>query len=430
MDSTAANTTALCPSELGLRGIFELTKSDRNLSIIELVTVCPETCKLVLGLGNPDISGIGVRCPGSHIRLVLTSWFTQATIAYFIQIGASMVFGPFLYLVLLFWPWPTQKRLWLLYQEVLETLLKQNAAFTLPVGIAACIAISQYPTAFEVEFLSGVVVAQSYCLIGIAIPYFAVSAKLKGDKRSSHETPHMHTGWKSILHLGFKKHNCLFCRSDGVIPTALFFAGCFILPSICFSIPSLDRAYKDLLTELTLACNVLEEVFGKPNPHYSLALFISMWVKQTVTLVLIVFTLRKRLFERWRKQEGRQEKLWRKGLGICAGGYATCSLYWLLRSQQKRQKAIAHMGGESSDDLWGFGQIVALFLWVPLLLKILVRLYTSSFVQGYVVLTPLEKMQEVGFRLINPKASVEGVEISKDGGDSLPLSTLQRAITA
>jgi len=58
MASVGFNTTIWCPREPGLRGVFELAISDPSINITELVAACPETCKLVLGMGNPDITGI------------------------------------------------------------------------------------------------------------------------------------------------------------------------------------------------------------------------------------------------------------------------------------------------------------------------------------------------------------------------------------
>lgn len=57
-----------CPLEPGIKGIFELVKANPKLEITALVAACPDTCKLVLGLGNPDISGIGVMLPTATNR--------------------------------------------------------------------------------------------------------------------------------------------------------------------------------------------------------------------------------------------------------------------------------------------------------------------------------------------------------------------------
>jgi len=47
---------------------------------------------------------------------------------------------------------------------------------------------------------------------------------------------------------------------------------------------------------------------------------------------------------------------------------AIISLLYLMERGRNKFKAIA--GPDFQDDEWGFGQIVAVFLWIPLCLKI------------------------------------------------------------
>ena len=46
---------------------------------------------------------------------------------------------------------------------------------------------------------------------------------------------------------------------------------------------------------------------------------------------------------------------------------------WIFEMERTRNEMKAIIGAVSQDDQWGFGQIIAVFLWLPLCFKILLH---------------------------------------------------------
>ncbi|KAK0648210.1 hypothetical protein B0T16DRAFT_407865 [Cercophora newfieldiana] len=348
MDDVKTNMNMSCPTDLGVRVFLELVYSDPKFNITEFVIACPQTCKALLGLGNPDISGIGVN------------------IAYCIQIGASILFGPIAYLVLRCWPTRLDEMLWPLYQEVLDTLVKQNAAFTFPVGTAACIAFSWHsPTEFEVSFLLVIVLVQALCLLVVIVLCILVTTELEDSRGRTQGI-----SWVWLLRLVFRDHNCVFCRFVG--PVLIATNVCFLLPFAADSIVYTGRASEGVREELVLACNVLKELYGevtKAREREDTIKFGLIWVSEAVYLAAIPLIL---AAERSSRFLLRIPKPLAEICSVMITVYFSAVVVWYFTNSQKlRQQAMAMMDGESTDNDWGFGQIVAVFLWVPLLLKLL-----------------------------------------------------------
>jgi len=160
----------------------------------------------------------------------MQSNLSQVNTAYITQFTAPLLFSPIAFLVLFVSDRrkSLSLRVWLLYRELLYTLIDQNAAFTIPVGIAACISVSQCPTAFELNFLLFVVNLQFLCLISVLITLIWLPVT-SSDRNPTEKTPP--AGWLSAVVLThLDRDETAIHRS---VLTILVICGVMILPAAC-----------------------------------------------------------------------------------------------------------------------------------------------------------------------------------------------------
>lgn len=258
-----------------------------------------------------------------------------------------------------------------------QSFIDANAGFAIPVAVAAIVRIKQQHVPFyELAFLEPLLTMQFLSLLSISLAHAVVGSK--GSARSPARVTVMvvcclaefalymglvgslrtsETTWAAIQELGSA------CSSYGaVLPGFEYFEG--QLPTD--AVPDLPSPFPQFLN--TEGWKKGLAIFG-----LSLAGIAGLAVLAAIVLVLGLLIVEER------------EPV---TVGLLSLGLSIGSLYCAVQMSRKRDAMRIISGGEFQDNEWGFGQVIAIFLWVPLLLHAL-NLTISEFVHLQDVLTYL-----------------------------------------
>jgi len=347
-----------------------LDKGDRYLlNVTTTIASCPSICSLAWGNGNPDLSGIGVN------------------VSYIMQAILALLCGPILAVIYFFrnglrLDERTQDRL----SEILNTFVDISAAFNIPVAIAAVIRLHQYAPFFEQYFMLFLVCMQlcSFVAVVCVVPLF--------------EKRHCKGVQKIALYLGIQATLLLVtyilqikiisrwvtvneligsCKSyRQVVPFFVIFQEqvkvVLLISRLCLaeislflsksSKPTLYQLFKWLMVAIIAIPILLGILFGF---KVSRRLLLGKTQKRTRGFVVIIAGL---------NNLTAYCAIIISDLPLTAFIMVLMTvlilgLLWLLQTMRRGLKETSM--GNFQDDYWGLGQIIAVFLWVPLCLQII-----------------------------------------------------------
>jgi hypothetical protein len=234
-----------------------------------------------------------------------------------------------------------------------------NAGFTIPVAIAAIVRIRGAPF-YEIAFLESLLTMQFLSLLSVSLAQGVVVRQSKSKRRPFERVvvtavcclaefalymgvvgrlrTTSRTTWAAVQELGTA------CSSYGsVLPGFDYFRG--QLPTD--ALPNLPAPFPEFLN--TDGWRRGLTIFG-----LSLAGLAGL-----VVLGAILFLL-------WKLIIDEREPF---TVGLLSLGLSIGSLYCAVQMSRKRDAMKSISGDDFEDNEWGFGQVIAIFLWVPLLLQ-------------------------------------------------------------
>jgi hypothetical protein len=281
--------------------------------------------------------------------------------SYILQVALSILFGPLFVIAFGLRKKLEKFRITKDAQEYLQqaqkSFLDVSAQFSIPVAVAAVVRLYQSPPFFEIAFLQSLTTMQFLGLLSTAIASAVTLPK-----------GHKHKDKRRIL----------------VISLYIMVDFGFFMGMVGFL--RTTKSSWVTIQELSNACKGYESIspgFNYPQPHniglsnltfkeYNdskkgwiiwglvLAGFAALVIAWYIIIgIYFIFKSRHPGF-----------------LGPIVLGLSCGVIYEMSQLQRKRQIMKAVTGTDFVDNQWGFGQVIAIFLWVPLLIQVLY--YTCS----------------------------------------------------
>jgi hypothetical protein len=296
--------------------------------VTDLIERCPQTCALAWGSGNPDLSGVGV------------FW------SYTMQFALCIVYGPGYPILHKY----TDKHGWPTLSSLIVVAFITNSLFAAPIAIASISHLNGHPALFDVNFLYYLNIME--CLAGMTLWNTMARGYVDEDEKSSFR-----------INLGLSLHGGLFlgtmgCLWDnaGLNPTTRAFvdacghAGQAIPAPPMVNPPWPPGTQKPVQNVLIIVFSILGLVGAYLVVHYARKISYAWcpdkhYLKASVALRTLAST-------------------------ALVGGMAYCYAKMYISRQQ-----LAHLSREDfQDNTWGFGQVVALLVWLPLIVEMLIPL--------------------------------------------------------
>ncbi|KAF2093111.1 hypothetical protein NA57DRAFT_81791 [Rhizodiscina lignyota] len=308
------------------------TANATNQSVTGIVQKCPDVCALTWGVGNPDLSGIGV------------------LIAYISQTVLTLLFGPILLSGVII-----AKRLLRPDDEFKTTCDLQSqfhaisGLFSLPVTVAAIVRVHQGATLFELSFMQSLLLTQ---ILG-SLSDFSTMTGVLGTMTGLKECAR---GKKKFVEItkgdewagrGVKRLLLLLTQitlysvfltpfsisEDSLTSYKEYFKACpkysSLSPVLIFSSDADSPFWNYLITICLVLVGALFIGYG------------ACWLIVLDPLIAIAISL-----------------------GLCGG-----VVFYTINMYKKRLLLRTLVGPQDQDNEWGFGQVVPFFLWLPLLVR-------------------------------------------------------------
>ncbi|KDR77333.1 hypothetical protein GALMADRAFT_442853 [Galerina marginata CBS 339.88] len=308
-----------------------------ELNITTTVNSCPGICTLAWGTGNPDLSGIG------------------ANVSYILQAVLTCIFGPLFCLVYGFRKrWNFSEKTNEILEMLQDAFLDVSAQFSIPVAVAAVIRFRQHAPFYEIAFLRSLTTMQFLSLLSTTVTSGIFNE-----------------------------------RKDALRITVLVFYGLLEFGFYMGLIGGLRTSKQswETLTELSEACKAYNHILPwfayipPPSlhlPHITAKQYFNPFSKQGagfaaiifgfivagVIALLIAIAILGGLAAILISQEV-------KILGPISLAFTIGMLVEVVQMEHTRDVMRAVTGPEFQDNQWGFGQVIALFLWAPLGIQII-----------------------------------------------------------
>lgn len=309
-----------------------------QLNITSFAAACPQVCTLAWGTGNPDLSGIG------------------ANISYILQAILTVVFGPvFCYVYSHRERWQFSEKTNKSLQSLQEAFLDGSAQFGIPVAVAAVVRFRQHAPFYELTFLRSLTTMQFLSLLASCVTagIFEGEDGQPDGKRIS-----------LLIVYGLLNFGLYMGLIGGLVTSQASWQTLFDLGQACQAysqllpwikhIPSPGVNLPKLVTKSDFS------IFGKKRWKFGLTI-LGLIFAGIAALIIVGFVL----YWLGRLLTSRSEKY----LGIISLGLAVGTLVEVVQMERTRNIMKAVTGAEFQDNQWGFGQIISLFLWVPLFLQ-------------------------------------------------------------
>ncbi|TFK67424.1 hypothetical protein BDN72DRAFT_859158 [Pluteus cervinus] len=328
-----------------------------DTNITELVQSCQSICNLVWGTGNPDLSGIG------------------ANISYILQFVLIIIFGPIFLLVYgmrdrlgdyLNKRWGVDKEkivVWVAeFVQLQDTFTDASAQFTISVSVAMIVRIKQGAPLYEITFLHALTSMQFLGLLSVLVAS-AATAKEKTGRRAALLILY------GLVDFGFYMGLVGFLRTSKAswshiqeLGTACEGYGT-ILPGFTYAksanFPNMSVNWKSDFNPHHFAHNL--EIMG----------IVVGFILAGALGVCLTALICKGLYEVFRAAN----TAW---LGFISFGFTPGVLFFLVEMERTRSVMRSLTGSEFQDNQWGFGQVVSLFLWIPLVIQIFFVRYRGA----------------------------------------------------
>ncbi|KAF9482993.1 hypothetical protein BDN70DRAFT_375182 [Pholiota conissans] len=296
-----------------------------ELNITAFAKSCPNVCTLAWGIGNPDLSGIGTN------------------ISYILQAALTILFGPLFCLAYAIYK-PDSER----WEKLQNQFHDISAQFTIPVAVAAIVRYHQHASFYEIDFLHSLLTMQFFSLLSSSVVAGVFAER------------------KSITRI-------IVLVIYGLLDFALYMV---LVGDLITSQPRWQT-----LNDLGEACSAYNHIFPwiqhipTPNvlPHITAKQFFKPFNKTAWKFGLILFgfivagiiglvlavVILGMLFKALTSKDARF-------LGLISLGLSVGMLVEVVQMERTRNIMEEVTGLEFLDNEWGFGQIISLFLWVPL----------------------------------------------------------------
>ncbi|TFK67435.1 hypothetical protein BDN72DRAFT_843032 [Pluteus cervinus] len=277
-----------------------------RVNLTRFVRDCPEVCSIAWGTGNPDLSGMGV------------------TISYMVQITFILLFC-LLFALLNFksrWILPPQvvKRI----EKLHNTFLDTTGIFAISSSVSALVYTLNTPSIFDITFLHPFLMMQSIGLIVTVLVNWILVPQKKVHRR--------------------------------MIRFVFYCVGWCLFPGLSFSLYAPPMSWNSI-NRLGQHCHGYAQLlphWGKPSTDDTLK-FVRYYAA-AACLFILPYTS---------SLEGQSTSSQPPSVVIVVVALAFEMLHY-LREMETQQSRLRLLTGIENQD-WGFGQIVALFIWTPLI---------------------------------------------------------------
>ncbi|ERF77026.1 hypothetical protein EPUS_07932 [Endocarpon pusillum Z07020] len=289
-----------------------------RLNITVEVQNCQNLCLLTYGVGNPDLSGIGMMS------------------AYTIQIILTVLIGPAYRLLYLAWTPPSKPTETVTFRSFVKELERVQTAFSaangffvLACAVSSIVRLHQNPAIFEIAEMQAMaflqvnsILVMFFCLIrsmprrtARVLLYTVVFAFVLAVLSMSHLNGGRRTNWR------LASDGCAQESTDYDVITPILYppwavAVIAVVGTVGFWLQSLKRKFQ-----------------RRPSHQVLFQILMSLWV-------LLI--------------------------GLMIAGMVT----GLVMMWRQRNHLHSVAGEQFEDDDWGFGQIAALFIWAPIPVEI------------------------------------------------------------
>jgi hypothetical protein len=322
--------------------LAQVIKSGANIT--STVAQCPQLCSLAWGNGNPDLSGIGTN------------------ISYIFQAVLTILCGPLLCFVYEFRDqWSFNKRVQKRLASLHDSFLDTSAQFSISVGIAAVIRVKQNAPFYELAFLRPLATMQFLSLLSTSVTV------------GLFERPYRRGIQRIFIIVLY-----------GLLEFG-FFMG--LIGSLIANNSSWDA-----MMELSQACSNYGQIIpwikhvpppGKLNlPHITAKEYFTPFNKKgwkfgliisglvtagIVGIFLAVIILYYGVGFLYKVLRGRLARVLVIPMSLA---FTVGMLVELAETQRTRSLMKEITGAAFQDNQWGFGQVIALFLWMPLCIQL------------------------------------------------------------
>jgi len=331
-----------------------------QLNITTIVSSCPGICSLAWGTGSPDLSGIGTN------------------ISYILQAILTILFGPLFCCVYAFrerWN-RTNGRLEKIrndrtfldvLKELHDAFLDVSAQFNIPVAIAAIIRFRKHAPIYELAFLRSLTTMQFLSLLSTAITTGVFETR-------KHHLRITIIVLYSLIEFGF------YMGLIGGLQNEASWETIHALSDAC-------KEYGDILPYILLPHITAKQFFNSLRDRGKFAGIIAGFLVAGLLALCLVACIIVALHNRSPKDQ--QQKVPARSLnhrqrellvGLMSLAFTIGMLVELVQMERTRNDMKSVTGAEFQDNQWGFGQIISLFLWVPLCIQIV--FYGIEFVFG------------------------------------------------
>ncbi|OIW26300.1 hypothetical protein CONLIGDRAFT_671902 [Coniochaeta ligniaria NRRL 30616] len=317
-----------------LLGYVTSNQVDMNVSL--LIQACPETCLMIYGSGNPDISGIGT---------------LEAMISYTIQGVTSVLFGPLLGLISLYIGSSSNSdsflglppNLWVTeyFGPVARNLHQANILTAFSVLVASRIRLQQVCPVAEVEFIQTLAIYEFCTAIICTVSYFPI-----------HESSRVRS-----------------------ITIGLYAFGAFVMLILVSMMPDYyNSSNAAALEAITTYCVTQADwpVDFTTVKLETILVVIGFFPLPLMTLVVLPLHCR----YSW-LAEALELHIGPRRLGTILAAVALTELgclylwKWLNLLLTIRQRLQLASGQAYQDNEWGFGQISAVMTWIPVVQEVI-----------------------------------------------------------
>lgn len=362
-NSTLNNATLTC-NFTSIGQVFTFSNVT-NQSVPTIVQQCPDVCALSWGFGNPDLSGIGVN---TTMRVALPSLTLQKVlVAYISQAISTALFGPTLIIGLMLAKRRRPNDKFNTIHELQSQFHAISGIFSLSVTVAAIVRVNQGPTLFESSFMQVLLTTQvlasasDFCSLTAMLTIMYQPVESESQRKPRAPTPEYKVWGRRFIKRGL----LLFTHIT---------------------------LYSAFLTTFTISWDSLESYRGffracpkyrslKPVVIYSSDADSPFWnYAFTIGLVIFVGAL---IFH------GIFVLVAHAPFVAVPVTFALCSTvgYFTIIMYKMRLLLRVLAGTQYQDNSWQFGQIVSLFLWLPLWIMFLDPVFKYLFEEMAVSLT-------------------------------------------
>jgi hypothetical protein len=352
-------------------------------NVTELIERCPQTCALAWGSGNPDLSGVGV------------FW------SYTMQLAICIIFGPGYPLLHRYLDNHGRQNL----SSLVVVASITTSLFAAPIAVASISYLDRHPALFDVNFLYYLNIMQF--LAGMTL-----WNTLERGEGVEYEPQFLRVGTGAVVQ-GAMFAGAMFWIGRKTSQNPIIGAFVDACGNAGFAIPAppianppwppgTKKSVQDILVILifllSLACICLVVHYAKKisyswchHPRYQIAKSVLRTLASTALI----------------------------------GGMACCYAQMHISREH-----LAHLSREDfQDNAWGFGQIVALFVWLPLIVEMLIPLVLAVSSHVKEVSAGVWKRQETGPMLL-PQTDVGSGDsglVPTAAGDDIELQPEQTA---